>query len=298
MTVEIDRSIGYNITLEILNMLDIGWFSSGRDQAAIDLLKVVSDAIKSGSIQGKISFVFVTREKGEKPESDKFIDYAEKLVLEVMALSHRNFEPQLRKAGLEESIRLGSDSPILENWRKQYDDVVMAKLSYYKPDMIVLAGYMLIVSAEMCRKYNMINLHPALPGGPKGTWQEVIWQLMEQKAKKTGVMMHLITPELDAGPAITYCEYDIYDHIKPLWKQWEIKRKSKALQEIQKNDGENEPLFSEIRRLGLKREFPLIVATLKSASVGEFSILNGEVLSNGQKLVHGFDLTNEVERSI
>jgi phosphoribosylglycinamide formyltransferase-1 len=280
-------------------MLDIGWFSSGRDRAAIDLLKVVSDAIKNGSIQGKISFVFVTREKGEKPESDKFIDYSEKLGLEVMALSHRNFEPQLRKAGLEESIRLGSDSPILENWRKQYDDVVMAKLSYYKPDMIVLAGYMLIVSAEMCRKYKMINLHPALPGGPKGTWQEVIWQLMEQKAKKTGVMMHLITPELDAGPAITYCEYDIYDdHIKPLWEQWEIKRKNRSLQEIQKNDGENESLFCEIRRLGLKREFPLIVATLKYASLGEFSILNGDVLSDGQKLTHGFNLTNEVERSI
>jgi phosphoribosylglycinamide formyltransferase-1 len=280
-------------------MLDIGWFSSGRDQAAIDLLKVVSDAIKNESIEGRISFVFVTREKGEKPESDKFIEFAEKLGIEVMTFSHRNFKPNLRKEGLEESIRLGCDSPILENWRKLYDDMVMAKLSYYKPDMIVLAGYMLIVSANMCSKYNMINLHPALPGGPKGTWQEVIWQLMEQKAKKTGVMMHLITPELDAGPAITYCEYGIYDdQIKSLWDQWEIKRKSRSLQEIQENDGEKEPLFSEIRRRGLKREFPLIVATLKSASLEEFRIMNGEVLSGNQKLTQGFDLTNEVERPI
>jgi len=151
----------------------------------------------------------------------------------------------------------------------------------------------------MCNKYKMINLHPALPGGPKGTWQEVVWQLMEQRAKKSGVMMHLITPELDAGPAITYCEYSIYDEfIKPLWDQWEAKRKTKSQQDIQKAEGENEPLFREIRRQGLEREFPLIVATLRSASLGEFNILNGKVLSNGKKLIHGVNLTKDVESSI
>jgi phosphoribosylglycinamide formyltransferase-1 len=171
----------------------------------------------------------------------------------------------------------------------------MEMLSDYNPDMIVLAGYMLIVSPDMCNKYKMINLHPAIPGGPKGTWQEVVWQLIEQKAKKSGVMMHLITPELDAGPAITYCEYSIYDDsIKPLWDQWENKRKAKSLQ-IQKAEGENEPLFKEIRSRGLEREFPLIVATLRSASLGEFNIVNGEVLSNGQKLIRGVDLTKDVE---
>ena len=145
----------------------------------------------------------------------------------------------------------------------------------------------------------MINLHPALPGGPKGTWQEVVWQLLDEKAKKTGVMMHLITPELDAGPAITYCEFSIYDDkIKPLWDQWIEKRKNKSLDEIQKSEGETEPLFSEIRKRGLKREFPLIVATLRSASLGEFEIKDQQVFANGHKLVGGFNLTEEVERKI
>jgi phosphoribosylglycinamide formyltransferase-1 len=40
-------------------MINIGWFSSGRDEAAIDLLKVVSEAIQSGIIKGKISFVLL-----------------------------------------------------------------------------------------------------------------------------------------------------------------------------------------------------------------------------------------------
>jgi len=185
------------------------------------------------------------------------------------------------------------------DWRRKFDAEIMAKLSSYHPDIIVLAGYMLILSPDMCRKYNMINLHPALPGGPKGTWQEVIWQLMEEEVQRTGVMMHLITPELDAGPAITFCQFSISDeHIQPLWEQWKNKRRKKSLQEIQKSEGESEPLFSEIRRRGLRREFPLIVATLKAASSGKFAIVNGEVISQGKKLTRGFDLAEEIEKSI
>lgn len=279
-------------------MLNIGWFSSGRDQAAIDLLRVVYKAIEDGSIAGKISFVFVSREKGEKPESDRFIDYANNLDLDVIELSHRGFEPELRRKALEESNKLGKDSPSLIEWRTMFDKAVLKKLERYPVDLVVLAGYMLIVSPYMCRKYNMINLHPALPGGPKGTWQEVIWQLMEERAKKTGVMMHLITPELDSGPPITYCEFSISDEqIQPLWDSWEEKRKRRTLNEIQAYEGENEPLFCEIRRRGLMREFPIIVATLKSASYGQFKIINGEVISNNKKLEHGFNLTEEVENS-
>jgi len=276
-------------------MFEIGWFSSGRDEAARDLLQVVFDEIQKGSIEGRISFVFVTRDRGEKAESDKFIDLAESFGLEVICLSHRKFEPELRKAGL----RSGIGSPLDIEWRRKYDAQVTAKLAGYDPDIVVLAGYMLITSPEMCYKYDIINLHPALPGGPKGTWQEVIWQLMEEGARKTGVMIHLITPELDAGPAITYCELSISDdRIQPLWDQWRAKRRERSLQEIQKSEGENEPLFSEIRKRGLKREFPLIVATLKAAAAGNFAIVGGEVIAQGRKLDHGLDLTGEIERSI
>ncbi len=280
-------------------MFEIGWFSSGRDEAARDLLQVVFDQIQSGSIKGRISFAFVSRDRGEKPESDEFIRLAESFGLDVICLSHRGFEPEMRKAGLQESKDLGEDSPLLINWRRKYDEQVMARLADYRADLIVLAGYMLILSPDMCRKYDMINLHPALPGGPKGTWQEVIWQLLEEEAERTGVMMHLITPELDAGPAITYCGFGISDHaMQSLWDQWREKRREKSLKEIQKSEGEDEPLFREIRRRGLKREFPLIVATLKAAAAGQFSIVNGEAMAGGRKLVCGFDLTEEIERTI
>jgi len=280
-------------------MFRIGWFSSGRDEAARELLQVVFDEIRNGAIEGRISFVFVTRDRGERAESDKFIEFAEGLGLKVICLSHRRFEPELRKAALKEYKELGEDSPLMLDWRRKYDAQVMAKLANYQPDLIVLAGYMLITSPEICYEYKMINLHPALPGGPKGTWQEVVWQLMEERAQKTGVMMHLVTPELDAGPAIAFCEFSISDaQIQPLWDQWRIKRRKKSLQEIQVDEGENEPLFSEIRIRGVKRELPIIVATLKSVSAGEFSIVDGEVISQGRKLESGFDLTTEIEEQL
>ena len=280
-------------------MFEIGWFSSGRDEAAGELLRVVFHEIQKGSIAGRIPFVFVTRDRGEKPESDEFIALAESFGLDVICLSHRRFKPEVRKVALRESRELGADSPLLIEWRGEYDTQVIAKLADYSPDIIVLAGFMLIISPEICYEYNMINLHPALPGGPKGTWQEVVWQLMEENAEKTGVMMHLITPELDAGPAITYCEFRISDNdIQPLWDQWRAKREGKSLEEIQKIEGEDEPLFKEIRHQGLMREFPLIVATLKAAADSKFSIVDGEVVSQGSKLEHGFDLTAEIERAI
>ena len=71
----------------------------------------------------------------------------------------------------------------------------------------------------------MINLHPAAPGGPAGTWQEVIWQLIEGDAMETGVMMHLVTSELDKGPPVTYCTFPIRD--TPCDRHWtEIKNQS------------------------------------------------------------------------
>ena len=280
-------------------MFEIGWFSSGRDEAAGDLLRVVFREIQKGSISGQISFVFVTRDRGEKPESDEFMALAESFGLDVICLSHRRFRPEIRKAALRETRELGADSPLLIEWRRQYDTQVMAKLAGYEPDIIVLAGFMLITSPEICYEYDMINLHPALPGGPKGTWQEVVWQLMEENTEKTGVMMHLITPELDAGPAIAYCEFSISDNnIQPMWDQWRNKRKAKSLEGIQKREGEDEPLFREIRRRGLMREFPLIVATLRAAADGEFSIVDGDVISQGSKLQHGSDLTEEIERVV
>ena len=259
----------------------LGWFSTGRDKAARDLLTVAQRSIALGEIEAEIAFVFSNRQRGEAKESDLFLKLVDSYGLPLISFSSKDFKtihPHL--------------SP---QWRISYDREVMKRLEGFDADLYVLAGYMLIVGEEMCRRYNMINLHPAAPGGPKGSWQEVIWQLIEAKAETTGVMMHLVTPKLDEGPPATYCTFPIRG--KPFDEYWrEIEEQSIA--EIKRKQGENNRLFKLIRRHGLAREFPLIIATLKAFSQGKVRIDKGKMVGTDGKPIKGYNLTDEIDEQI
>jgi folate-dependent phosphoribosylglycinamide formyltransferase PurN len=244
--------------------LNIGWFSTGRDEAARQLLQAVQDKIRSGDINGKISFVFSNREPGEAKESDLFFELVRSYNIPLICLSHKKF----KTAGKE--------------WRIKYDREVNKRIKTFAPDLCVLAGYMLIVSEELCQKYDMINLHPAPPGGPAGSWQEVIWALIQNKAETAGAMMHLVTPELDRGPVVGYCLFSIKG--EPFAEYW--RRKDKNM------------LFRLIRQHELAREFPLITLTLQSLSRGEVGIKNGRVIDAQGKLISGYNLSGKVDEEV
>jgi folate-dependent phosphoribosylglycinamide formyltransferase PurN len=244
-------------------LLNIGWFSTGRDEAARQLLQAVQNKISRGDIDGKISFVFCNREPGESKDSDLFFQLVRSYNIPLVCLSHKKF----KTVGTERA------------WRIKYDKEVSKKIKPFAADLCVLAGYMLIVSRELCLKYNMINLHPAPPGGPTGTWQEVIRALIENRADTAGAMMHLVTPELDRGPVVTYCLFSIKG--EPFYEYW------------QKND--KNMLFQLIRKHELAREFPLITLTLQSLSRGEVSIKDGRIINAQGKPITGYNLTRRVD---
>ena len=127
----------------------------------------------------------------------------------------------------------------------------------------------------MCRRYTMINLHPAAPSGPKGTWREVIWQLIESRAEQTGVMMHLATPELDEGPPVSYCTFSIRG--RAFDEHWQ-RLAGQPLKEIRAAEGEEFELFRLIRRHGLVRELPLIVSTVKAFSEGRVKVAEERIV--------------------
>jgi phosphoribosylglycinamide formyltransferase 1 len=265
-------------------MYHFGWFSTGRGKASRELLKVAYTGIKSGKIKNaEISFVFCSREPGESSETDIFIELVKSLKIPLICLSYQKFKSGNAERDINDNF---------PEWRLDYDRQVMKLLKEYHPDLCVLAGYMLIVGKEMCEKYNMLNLHPATPGGPTGTWRDVIWQLIETKARETGVMMHLVTPELDRGPIVSYCTFPIIG--EPFDIYWsEIKGKN--ISEIKKVQGEENKLFKIIREHGLKREFPLIQATMQAFSSGKVTIFNSEVIDADGKDINGYNLTNEIE---
>ncbi len=261
-----------------------GWFSTGRDQAAIDLFQVIYDGIRKRDILAEISFVFTNRQKKEALITDEFLKIIECYDLPLLSLSSQRFLPNLRKENLEE-------------WRTLYHREVEKLIQPYKPNLIVLAGYMLIVSPELCQKYNMINLHPALPGGPRGTWQEVIWQLIEARAIETGAMMHLVTPELDGGPPITYYSFSLRGlSFEPLWNDLEKKLKEKSLNQIIEEEGESNLLFNKIRKEGVKRELPLIYFTLKEMAQGKIEIRDGKVFEGGKEVKGGYCLNEQISQ--
>ncbi len=55
----------------------LGWFSTGRDKAARDLLQAANSSIRLDKIRAKIAFVFCNREPGESQESDLFLKLVE-----------------------------------------------------------------------------------------------------------------------------------------------------------------------------------------------------------------------------
>ncbi|MFC1974695.1 phosphoribosylglycinamide formyltransferase, partial [Chloroflexota bacterium] len=256
-------------------------------EAARDLLKAVRSSIKLNEIKAEIAFVFSSREPGESAESDLFLELVEDYHIPLACLSYQKFK---------EGISNPAEEGALPSWRLEYDREVMNRLQVFHPDLCVLAGYMLIVGKEMCQKYNMINLHPAAPGGPTGTWQEVIWQLIDNQAPETGVMMHLVTAELDKGPPVAYCTFPIRG--KPFDRYW-TEIKGRPPEEIKNREGENNRLFRLIRRYGLAREFPLIVSTIQACSQGKIKISpDKKIVDATGRLINGYNLTDEINEQV
>jgi len=253
-------------------LLNIGWFSTGGDEAARQLLQAVQDKIHRGDIDGKINFVFSNREPGDAKESDLFFELVRSYNIPLVCLSHKKF----KTAKDEEALG------IKKEWRIEYDREVNKKIAPFAPDLCVLAGYMLIVSKELCQKYDMINLHPAPPGGPTGSWQEVIWTLIQNEADTAGAMIHLATPELDRGPVVSYCLFSIKgDPFAEYWRKCD-----------------KDMLFRLIRQHELAREFPLIILTLQDLSRGEVDIKDRRVIDAQGKLIGGYNLSGRIDEEV
>ncbi len=271
------------------NLYQLGWFSTARGKGSRGLLKAAYESIKSRELQAEIAFVFCSRERGESEQTDQFLDMVEAYHLPQVTFSYRKFKSRL-------GIKVPDQPNVLPSWRADYDREVMTRLQGFHPDLCVLAGYMLIVGREMCQKYNMINLHPAAPWGPTGTWQEVIWQLIASDARESGVMMHLVTPELDKGPVVTYCTFAIRG--EPFDQYW-AEIKGRPLEELKRTQGENNPLFKLIREHGYIRELPLIITTIKAFSQGRVRITTDKkVTDSSGKPIRGYDLTREINERV
>ncbi len=267
--------------------MKIGWLSTGRDQAASNLLSDVVGRAQQDELGLDIACVFCDRERGESPESDRFLDLVQRLGFQAETLSSHQSWVAAQAAGTARAV-----------WRDAFHEQVMQLLARHRLDVLVLAGYMLVVSPAMCRRYPALNLHPALPHGPTGTWQEVVWELLRQGAEKTGAMIHLVTPQLDRGPVVAFDSFTIVGpEFDPLWAQLHAKLEQQSLEQIAAAEGEAEPLFAAIRARGERREIPLLYQTIRQFALGKLQTTgNGAVFSESARLP--LDMTEQVDAEL
>ena len=78
----------------------------------------------------------------------------------------------------------------------------------------------------------------------------------------------------------------------------EIARGDVSVEELKAQQEDDNPLFIAIRREGVKRELPLITATLKAFSEGKVKIMDGKVVDVEGKPINGYDLTDEINAQV
>jgi folate-dependent phosphoribosylglycinamide formyltransferase PurN len=254
--------------------LRLGWFSTGRGEGSRGLLLAALDAIDRGGLDARLEFVFCNRENGQAEGSDQFLALVRARGIPLVAFSSQRFRKE------------HGGRPWAE-LREDYDRAAIELLRPYQPDVSVNAGYMLIAPV-LCRVHRMINLHPALPGGPAGTWQQVIWELIARRASQSGAMVHVVTEELDAGPVISFCRFPVRGAgLDQLW----VEAEARPVAELKEAPGEGLPLFKAIRQAGIMRERPLLVHTLVAIAEGRLSVA-------GAGTRPAADLTEAVERAV
>ncbi len=107
------------------------------------------------------------------------------------------------KAGVPTTVITKTQEPD----RRAYDAMLAGYVASYRPDYVVLAGWMRVLSSVFLERFpnRVINLHPALPGTFPGTHAieraYEAWQKGE--IDHTGVMVHLVPDEgVDNGPVL------------------------------------------------------------------------------------------------
>ncbi len=86
--------------------------------------------------------------------------------------------------------------------RALFDQALIEVIDRYSPALVVLAGFMRILTPEFIRHYSgrLINIHPSLL--PEFPGLDTHARALAAGAREHGATVHFVTPEVDAGPAI------------------------------------------------------------------------------------------------
>jgi len=93
--------------------------------------------------------------------------------------------------------------------RASYDEALISIIDKYKPDLIVLAGFMRILSDKFISHYQdaILNIHPSLLPEFKGLHTHR--RALESSTQIHGASVHFVSNELDSGPVVIQAEVPV-----------------------------------------------------------------------------------------
>lgn len=143
--------------------------------------------------------------------------------------------------------------------RSEFNAALLEKIQFFEPDLVVLAGCMVVIPKEMVRAYpnKIINIHPALIPSFCGTGYyglRVHEKVLERGVKITGATVHFVDEGTDTGPII-------------LQRAVEVKQ------------GDTPELLQ--RRVMEEAEWIIMPEAINLIANGQISVENGRVVING-----------------
>ncbi len=115
--------------------------------------------------------------------------------------------------GLERAEKAGITTEVLDNKayadRESYDQALGDLIETFEPGLVILAGFMRILSPEFVKRFHgrMLNIHPSLL--PKYRGLHTHRRALEAEDNLHGASVHFVTEELDGGPIVLQVEVPV-----------------------------------------------------------------------------------------
>lgn len=144
-------------------------------------LQAIIDAIAGGQLHAKITAVVSNR------PAVKGLERAQAAGIATHVLDHKQFDN-----------------------RESFDQHLMQAIDQHQPDLVVLAGFMRILTDEFVAHYTgrMLNIHPSLL--PEFRGLNTHQRALEAQVKQHGVSVHFVSNELDGGPLVLQAIVDVF----------------------------------------------------------------------------------------
>ncbi len=121
--------------------------------------------------------------------------------------------------GLERARRAGVETEVLPHGdypdRETYDAALAARLNTVSPDLVVLAGFMRILSDGFVEAFQgrLVNIHPSLLPAYRGLHTHA--RALQAGDREHGCSVHYVIPALDAGPVIAQASLPVHETDTP-----------------------------------------------------------------------------------